>query len=1364
MPWTPPPPNRDEMKYVVATSSIEEFAAGHDFAAVLRELAQNEFDAGGRRFEVLFERDGLRIRGTGKAIDSAGWERLSVISGTGRIAGTDRFVDEKPNGIGSKNFGIRSLFSIGDTIHIRSGGRYQALDCTAGTYPQIKPDADSRGRAGVEIWVPFRTSDGRILSAFTVRRERAALDGLATGLSGTLLKLAVPGKAHSLEQVCVRSERVARTLAWSQRALQVPSGGRGQRLTRREVRIEDSERRADKIEELEFRRAIPLPPRFVTQEFPAYFRRPPGRVLVAISLRVQRKKLDTSASGTWFYPIGVDRGYTGNAVSVCAPFEMDNDRTAILPTTDNEWNEWLAEQAAILTVDALRHDLWHRFGGDAYAAVWPTDDASDDTFRKRLEVLMRDEAVWPTRAPLGSRRQHFAPARSIVVPEHPAFDDFLEASRYAPSEALDRSGFRSALLAAGAQRFTLDSLVYLRCRIVNGPELHTRIQAGVARCHFEGNELHQPEIQARFAEALDAFHRRLSMDNRRDLRAAATTLAADGGLRPAHALKRVSPEVWEGCPESLAGRLHPTLLGSVFMQAVVPAFKPLVWGAEVAARAVKGEARPAERRALYSFLRASGGKLPVNFVAALRTAPVLRDAAGEWTRPVELIKRNTPGARAFAPVLRFPHRDIAKDAQLLRAFRVRGRLRPEDLLTYARLVAEQPQRAGEFEALLKTYRRFVSDSVAKKLSAIPFMRTATGGVAAPKDLYLDTLELRACLGPHAAYAAGALNQRLQSQLGCRSKPGASDMLAYVRKLASSGGPPPNLEQFYTALVPALTSANLKPHDLSCEPILWTGSSWGKPADTLLGTGHGRVFGGAVPVVALGSPAVAAAFERLGASRSPQPRHWHALLSSLVQRFGSERSMPDAVRHAVRLAYAHLGQEIAGIPPSQPLLLGRDGRLYRRMDAAAGRFVVVDDPAMATAIETAGVPIGLADDREPRSLRFYSSCGVRTLRELRSLVRFKFVGERPAPPRLRVDDLLDTLHAQWRASALAAMVAHRLRRTGVRPPRTEDLTRRLRGIKDFAFVREIWATYRIGGHRVAVPTEMRLDGDRLILARARARAEVIGALADTIALWLPEVPGVDWADSVFRLLSCDDPRACQAFLQTRGISWRPPSKAEGASGRDEVDEAVSDALGPLFSDVDSEVPPEPSPKPGPKSSKRRPKPPLPALDQVRPRMETADNGALPPRVDPGGNEKERRRRHRNSIRDEERDQVVGRRGEEIVLRAERERLRQAGLPAESAVWAAEIDPLADHDILSIGDDGKPVWIEVKATAGKDGRFRWSRAEFELAMRARDRYLLYRVYEADSLTPVVRIFRNPVARLVNDAIRLDVAVLLAELPRL
>jgi hypothetical protein len=88
-----------------------------------------------------------------------------------------------------------------------------------------------------------------------------------------------------------------------------------------------------------------------------------------------------------------------------------------------------------------------------------------------------------------------------------------------------------------------------------------------------------------------------------------------------------------------------------------------------------------------------------------------------------------------------------------------------------------------------------------------------------------------------------------------------------------------------------------------------------------------------------------------------------------------------------------------------------------------------------------------------------------------------------------------------------------------------------------------------------------------------------------------------------------------------------------------------------------------------------------------------------------------------------------------------------------IWTADSVPQADHDIKSVDDDGGDLWVEVKATTGRDSQFRWPAAEFQLAIRARKRYVLYRVYEAATTTLSYRVIRDPVGSFDTGELRLQ-----------
>src|SRR5438094_388550 len=119
--WVPPT-LQDKFISGIGSSIVEGFVIGHSYSDVLRELVQNEFDAGGNRMIARFDTESLTIFGNGRPIDRNGWKRLSVIMGTGSVIGgigkESDAIPPKTNGIGSKNFGLRSLFLFGNRIYV----------------------------------------------------------------------------------------------------------------------------------------------------------------------------------------------------------------------------------------------------------------------------------------------------------------------------------------------------------------------------------------------------------------------------------------------------------------------------------------------------------------------------------------------------------------------------------------------------------------------------------------------------------------------------------------------------------------------------------------------------------------------------------------------------------------------------------------------------------------------------------------------------------------------------------------------------------------------------------------------------------------------------------------------------------------------------------------------------------------------------------------------------------------------------------------------------------------------------------------------------------------------------------------------
>lgn len=128
--------------------------------------------------------------------------------------------------------------------------------------------------------------------------------------------------------------------------------------------------------------------------------------------------------------------------------------------------------------------------------------------------------------------------------------------------------------------------------------------------------------------------------------------------------------------------------------------------------------------------------------------------------------------------------------------------------------------------------------------------------------------------------------------------------------------------------------------------------------------------------------------------------------------------------------------------------------------------------------------------------------------------------------------------------------------------------------------------------------------------------------------------------------------------------------------------------------------------------------------------------------------------------EERDREVGQRGEEIIFLLEVERVERLGYPRSRVVWVANESPSADYDILSVDENGRDQWIEVKSTTGRHGHFQWSIAELKKAIQEREQYILWRVYETGTLNPSVKSFPDPFGMIIRHSMWLDIASLSVE----
>ncbi len=1356
-----------DFRFRVGESLLVEFAMSHSPADVLRELVQNEYDAGGADLTIAFGEEALVVRGNGANIDSRGWKRLGVMLGTGYIAGgaarieakTTR-IEAKTNGIGSKNFGLRSLFLFGDRIHVASGGRRTILDRSQGALDKPLPDPESAGSPGVIITVPYRRVAEGPLQAFDEGYERQALKTISSELAPTLVKLAQPGAGKSLRLVTVSSERLGQRLRWRQTARAVPDVPG---LLRRTIRVECTGVSTDDvpsaISEAEHQTVLDPRSTLPKRDLPRYFRVSGGRIRLGVSFRLRRDRLDLAHAGLLYYPLGASGTRTGFPFSVSAPFEMTEDRSNIVDPHNSAWNTWLIDQAAHFAVKLLRERLFETYGADAFAALDPRSAGASSVpaLRDEIRTLLTVEQCWPTLKRLQGRRPTFAVANRLVVPGTPALADFvaqtIPAGEVLESRIADHPDLSALAVECGAKTFTVGSLIRLRCAGASSVGLATRLGlAEAARFYrdFPG-ALSNLSLQRKFAAALDASRTELNDSNKSDLRRSPTTMTAAGTLAAPNA------PLWT-VDEALAGiapqeqTLHPELAQYRVLTKMCRAFNTSSWAIDAAKKIAEGTAAAGERDALAAYLRGRP-LLSEKAWAAVRHSPVLLDRHGESVAPADMVSSSARGAALLASALHLPL--LADEAnESLKRLKFRDKVRGADLVALAALVEEGSEPPSSMRKAMVGLPELLTRPVLAQLKNIRFLETASGALVAPTDAYIWTERATAVLGEDAPFAIDIPASQL-GKLGCRSEPLADDIVEVIGKLRETGERPRRPEIVSRSLFEALRRERRRPDEFRGEQILWTGAEWEAPDDCLVGSEHRKTFLDAVTVLPDKHRDV---WTALGANTTPTQSQWRRLLARIGERYGPTGVLPARIVDVLRRAYRQLDGPPDGLPEDTKCLLDDLSSLHTLTAARAGRIVINDHPALASAARAAGAPIAFADTTDRRVTPFFIAAGIRHLSQLAVDLGTERGREVSDDGSLGSDTTLKRLRSPTFASAVAALVS-----TVASPEHAVTaaaLAARLAQIERIVLVDSIARRYQLAGTAVAVKAEFLLLDDQIVVRRVpgsfelrRAAADAVAALADPSG-----AAGQLLSDPIYFLLRCRSVPEIQRELERRRVVWHPDADFadDTEEGADEESSSLAEAIGRsvVRDALSASSAPTGDPPPMPTLDQHKsPRPPLPELEDVTPRP--ADRraaqtqpttrqrfgGGFPIGGLPSGSD------------GDEEDRALGRRGEEIVLALERERMEKLGLPAERVVWVAAEAPFADHDIKSVDDDGEDLWVEVKSTSGRDGRFSWPGAEFRLAVRARHRYLLYRIYEAGTTSPSWICVRDPISHFETGGLRLD-----------
>ena len=784
---------------------------------------------------------------------------------------------------------------------------------------------------------------------------------------------------------------------------------------------------------------------------------------------------------------------------------------------------------------------------------------------------------------------------------------------------------------------------------------------------------------------------------------------------------------------------------------------------DAAGRAATAADDDPEREALYAKLLSLDGPIARRALIPLRSNPVVRNQRGAWVAPADMTHLAGPVGKLLAPYVDAPSKAMLAAPRLMAGLRIRDTLNGTDLVRFSQGIMHRPTDAAGFEKLLADNFKLLTPQTVSRLKALPCLQTRSGKFARPNSLHLDSQANRVCIGDDDKIVAAG-NAMVHHRLGVREVPDADTLIGAIKEARERGEGPARPELIYPALVIALQRDGRDRTALLRDEVCWVDGAYHAPDDILVGTRHSWVLEQAIPIYKRADD-IGAAFASLGAPTQAGAGHW----ARFFRHIASNWTAPlDAHRQRI-LIEAYHQRGVAGLPDGLDevaCLVDQQGRLFTHTALTAGRLVEPDFPLLEKALAESESAIGFIA-RTPRAQNFFAALRIRPLSAIAGAGKPIFGAAASAPFWFKLrhrDGLLAMLRKPIFARALHEIA--RLQRhthSDFTPTDRLSLRDRISVIDDIRFFLSISRQYTVDGATVQVPVDVAVDNTTIGLVPLRSKLDFQMQLAEALA----EIAGAktvalarSLANAFLPLVLAPTSEAMRSHLERVGIDharWGFEGDDDALADDGDFGEMIGEeALRQMMHGLNiqgggggqNSPPPTSSQKPPPPTLTVTllPPPPLqlPAMDDVVLSVATTKGTLIEQsQQGSGGGGGRHSGWTPRTPTEAARDAEVGRRGEELIYRLELERVRGLGHenPEAVVVWTSLSEPGADHDIRSVDADGSVKWIEVKSTTGVDGRFDWSRKEFEKAVRERDRYELWRVYRAAEKAPVAKCFPNP-----------------------
>jgi hypothetical protein len=1169
-----------EFSQKLGPNIIEQFVKSHDLIGMIAELIQNDFDAKSRITKIHFQKDRLIITGYGMKIDEKGWKRLSYWLGVGQES-------EKKGDIGRKNFGLRSLFLVSNTIIISSGGYKTALDIERGARKEkIKVTSIYQEDSSFKLEAEYRTESLGKLSVFTKEREKELFASLEKYLL-SFIQFLVCSKKQKLcalkdgqillnpYEIEIVSDRLDKSITghvkmWEDKYVQ--------ELLNRTIDykvIEDGKTKSDESRITEILLPIKHFSNMSVSEIPDYYlSKDRKKIITGISFSVDIKdKNPLVTHGGLFYPIGMKEQYTGLGFSLNAPFLLDMDRDRIVHNDD--WNEYLFTQTGKELGNIFSTKILSKYGANAYLLFVSNNiDNVDLKFYENALKSMKEYVI----------NDLYDPKKKVEKSHFCGLNEKGEIKAYLPSKLLNGKiiplldlypitvslmGKERALshhLAKSLMKFDentiknfLGNFKIKTFSINNICEL--LVNDGKTKHTFSKNDAwyfpSKESFEKYFSNIdyielhLDTLHKYWDLLTKEEIGA----IKESDWLQDANNHPQCFNDLtfWEGDIKDFIwpvkdSIIHPELAKHpIFQRGIfkLPTFNIIEKIKEKAEE--WRELDNNEREIIFKFIVKNwryilGEKRRKNQgltkeLKELRKIvseyAILKDSEGEWVKIHDLRVIDEKLKLIFGSSLHYPHPEIPK--RLLSVLKAPTKLKlPEDIIKRCdKLKSATKEEIFSFEDYLS--RTGFKEEVKKEIYEHLWSVSRVGEkeqIVKSSDAYIPSERLEKLLGttifPYLVIRNDSIKKFFQ-RIEVRENPTFVDMVKYLNFLNNNRGHLKDRKLFYIELAKSAERYSLKKEDISTQPIILIGHELFPPEKVIITRVLYKYFKKGLrywPESKI-DPILRDSLKKLGCKEKVVKEHLINYLKWIAEEYKINKQIGLEEKEGIHRAYSELKSYSSDeISNDSKIFLSKSNKLFSKNDIDNKILCFDDMPELAEKLIEQNKNIEFADYGEGR--QFIDSSGIKTLYSLIESVEVKL------GVRVKQDqEFTKKIASQYIKNALISANIQEFKEI-MNPDNIRDL-------KKVEIYKEISKVYTIKSNEIEISdkTGIKRDSEENGFVLCVVNDEINKfSIAKELSSFFINKPDERYraVDFLFVLLSCDNEQQIKDYLKFKNIDY------------------------------------------------------------------------------------------------------------------------------------------------------------------------------------------------------------------------------------